>query len=178
MPESCQHSFSWLETGLSNCPGHCFNASVMSESSDTAPEPCLRCGGRCGSFCRRTPVHVKQRRQWNQWSRSPDQQPLWMFMCFLKRHEKPGLYNVIRQDLMRFSGRLQPLRIVDATPSQSDSSADRMLRDADDWAAEPASGNSNDRFWFDQARLSRTLMKRLSRSLMKQLPHEDSPSPK
>ena len=150
MPESCQHSFSWLETGLSNCPGHCFNASVMSESSDTAPEPCLRCGGRCGSFCRRTPVRVKQRKQWKQWSCSPDQQSLWMFMWFLKEHDKPGLYNVIRQDLTRFSGRPQPLRILDATPSQSDSSEDRMLRDAEDWAAEQDALNSNDAFWFDE----------------------------
>ena len=59
-----------------------------------------------------------------------------MFMCFLKEHEKPGLYNVIRQDLMWFSGRPQPLLIVDETPSQSASSEDWMLRDAADWAAE------------------------------------------
>ena len=121
------------------------NASVMSESSDSSDssdassEPCLQCGSRCGGlwFCRRTPVHVKQRRQWKQWSRSPDQQPLWMFLCFLKAHEIPALYNVIRQDLIRFSCRPQPLRILDATPSQSDSSEDRMIRDlAEDWAAE------------------------------------------
>ena len=51
---------------------------------------------------------------------------------------------------MRFSGRPQPLRIVDETPSQSDSSEDRMLRDAEDWAAEQDALNSNDRFWFDE----------------------------
>ena len=140
---------------------------VMSESSDSSvasyyprwcsntepePEPCRRCGGRCESFfCKHTPVHVKQRRQWKQWSRSPDQQPLWMFMCFLKDHEKPGLYNVIRQDLMRFSGRPQPLRILDETPSQYDSSDDRELRDAvDNLAAEQDVLDSNDPFWFDQ----------------------------
>ena len=61
-----------------------------------------------------------------------------MFMCFLKDHEKPGLYNVIREDLMWFSGRPQPLLIVDETPSQSASSEDWMLRDAADWAAEQA----------------------------------------
>jgi hypothetical protein len=158
MPESCQPSVSWLETGLSNCLGHCLNASVMSESSDSSDassEPCLRCGERCGylGFCRRTPVNVKQRRQWHQWSRSPDQQPLWMFMCFLKEHEKPGLYNVIRQDLMWFSGRPQPLLIVDETPSQSASSEDRMLRDAENWAAEQDTENSDSPFWFDQDNL-------------------------
>ena len=92
MPESCQPSVSWLETVLTNCPGRWFHASEMSESSHSSvasSEPCLRCGERCGylGFCRRTPVNVKQRRQWHQWSRSPDQQPLWMFMCFLKEHE-------------------------------------------------------------------------------------------
>ena len=40
------------------------------------------------------------------------------------------------QDLIWFSGRPQPLRNLDATPSQGDSSEDRMLRDAEDWAAE------------------------------------------
>ena len=112
----------------------CFNASVMSESSDSCDaslEPCQQCGSRCGGlwFCHRTPVHVKQRRQWKQWSRSPDQQPLWMFLWFLKEHRISGLYDVIRQDLISF-GRPQPLRILDATPSQSDTSEDRMLRDA------------------------------------------------
>ena len=116
-----------------------FNASVMSESSDSSDsssEPCMQCGSRCGGlwFCRRTPLHVKQRRLWKQWSRSHDQQPLWHFLCFLA-HEIPALYNVIRQDLIRFSGRPQPLRNLDATPSQGDSE-DRMLRDAEDWAAE------------------------------------------
>ena len=155
MPESCQPSASWLDTGLSNCLGHCLHASGMPESndsSDASSEPCLRCGERCGGHlvsCRHTPVNVKQRRQWHQWSRSPDQQPLWMFMCFLKEHEKPGLYNVIRQDLMWFSGRPQPLRIVDETPSQSASSEDRMLRDAEHWAAEQATQNSEDPFWFE-----------------------------
>jgi hypothetical protein len=61
------------------------------------------------------------------------------------------LYNVIRQDLMRFSGRPQPLRILDETPSQYDSSDDRELRDAEDYlAAEQDVLNSNDPFWFDQ----------------------------
>ena len=71
-------------------------------------------------------------------------------MCFLKGHDRPGLYNVIRQDLMWFSGRPQPLLIADETPSQSASSEDAMLRDAEDWAAEQATGNSNDRYWFDE----------------------------
>ena len=72
-------------------------------------------------------------------------------MCFLKDHEKPGLYNVIRQDLMRFSGRPQPLRILDETPSQYDSSDDRELRDAvDNLAAEQDVLDSNDPFWFDE----------------------------
>ena len=118
-----------------------FNASVMSESesshsSDASCELCLQCGCRCGPwFCMRTPVYVKQRRQWKQWSRSPDQQPLWRFLFFLKEHEIHGLYNVIRQDLMRFYGRSRPLRIFDATPSQGDSSEDEMLRDAEYFAA-------------------------------------------
>ena len=72
-------------------------------------------------------------------------------MCFLKDHEKPGLYNVIRQDLMRFSGRPQPLRILDETPSQYDSSDDRELRDAvDNLAAEQDVLDSNDPLGFDQ----------------------------
>ena len=70
---------------------------------------------------------VKQRRLWKQWSRSHDQQPLWHFLCFLA-HEIPALYNVIRQDLVRFSAPFPP--------SQGDSSEDGMLRDAEDWAAE------------------------------------------
>jgi hypothetical protein len=76
-----------------------------------------------------------------------------MFMCFLKDHEKPGLYNVIREDLMWFSGRPQPLLIVDETPSQSASSEDRMLRDAENWAAEQDMENSDSPFWFDQDNL-------------------------
>ena len=59
-----------------------------------------------------------------------------MFLWFLKAHEIPALYNVIRQGLIRFSARPQPLRNLDATPSQGDSSEDGMLRDAEDWAAE------------------------------------------
>ena len=69
-------------------------------------------------------------------------------MWFLKEHEKPGLYNVIRQDLMWFSGRPQPLLIADETPSQSASSEDAMLRDAEDWAAEQAEQNSEVLFLF------------------------------
>jgi hypothetical protein len=59
-------------------------------------------------------------------------------MCFLKEHDKPGLYNIIREDLMWFSGRPQPIRIVDETPSQSTCSDDAMRRDAEDWATEQA----------------------------------------
>jgi hypothetical protein len=74
-----------------------------------------------------------------------------MFMWFLKEHEKPGLYNVMRQALMRFSGRPQPLRILDETPSQYDSSDDRESRDAEDYlAAEQDVLNSNDPLGFDQ----------------------------
>ena len=106
-----------------------FNASAMSESIESSDasmsERCQQCGSRCGGrwFCQRGRRQWNQWRQWKQWSRSPDQQPLWMFLWFLKAHEIPGLYNVIRQDLIRFSGR------------------PRML---DGWTAEGAALNSSD----------------------------------